>query len=727
MFRNLKISRKLAIVVLVPLVALALVAVIGLRVLNNVEIGSSRYQEISKADALVADVLPPPVYLIQSRLSARELWTNPDVGLRAGFLADLAGQKTEYYARLDHWRQSLVLPSEREELNELEAAYSAGDEFWKIVEGELIPAVQAGDLTKAGQIDTAELNPVFEKHRSFIDGVTQLANSRRVQLEREANDTVRSQKLLALGTIGVLGALTLLASFLLARSISRPINRLTSAAQDAERELPIAVARAQAGQESTLATVDLSGSPEFGSLATAMNSMQATAVGLATEQARVRRNVSTMLGNLARRNQSLVNRTLSFITDLEKDERDPEALDNLFKLDHLTTRMRRNAESLLVLSGAEQSRTWPRPVEVREVLRAALSEIEAFDRVELASLHPALIRGSSVADLTHLVAELLDNATRFSPAETTVTVTGEQSGDGYTISIVDRGMGMSGDALAAANRELESLSRLEERTSLVLGLAVVGRLGARNGIGVRLEQSRIEGVAAKVRLPATVLHRSTSAESDAPSAGKTVPSVTTPPAAAPPTTTTAPTVTATATAASRREVETTPTIPATSTNGRSINGVSLTPDEAAEPLRLVAPESPVGRVDLTGPLPAPTSPAISSGAFGPPTVRSTSGTEAGSATRSSTPADPMSVASAASPSAAFETTASGLVRRVPGAKLFDGSLPPPLPAPPARRSAESVRDALSSFQDGYQRAPRRHPDPTQTDPAEMTDTDKEQR
>ncbi|MEZ5257569.1 MAG: ATP-binding protein [Ilumatobacteraceae bacterium] len=212
-----------------------------------------------------------------------------------------------------------------------------------------------------------------------------------------------------------------------------------------------------------------------------------------------------MLANLARRNQSLLNWTPSFISQLEENERDPQTLQNLFKLDHLATRMRRNAESLLVLAGSDTPRTWPRPIEASEIVRASLSEIEDYDRVDLTQVDQTWIRGSIVSDLVHLLAELLDNATRFSPPETKVTVVGKSTENGYILSVIDQGMGMTSEQLAQANRELDAVSRPEERTSLVLGLAVVGRLAARSGVQVRLSESPFEGVTAQVRVPHQLL------------------------------------------------------------------------------------------------------------------------------------------------------------------------------------------------------------------------------
>jgi anti-sigma regulatory factor (Ser/Thr protein kinase) len=242
---------------------------------------------------------------------------------------------------------------------------------------------------------------------------------------------------------------------------------------------------------------------ELAEMADAFNAVGRAAVELAAKQAATRQGVADMFVNLGRRNQALINRQLTFIDQLERDEQDPDTLEDLFRLDHLATRMRRNAESLLVLAGAEQARRWTESVDVANVVRGALSEIEEYNQVALGDLERVLVRGTVVADLAHLLAELLENATAFSPPASSVSVSGRMMSEGYVISIVDEGIGMEPKALDEANGRIDASSHLDEAPSRVLGLYVVGRLAARHGIRVRLVPSHERGITARVLLPMT--------------------------------------------------------------------------------------------------------------------------------------------------------------------------------------------------------------------------------
>jgi len=240
------------------------------------------------------------------------------------------------------------------------------------------------------------------------------------------------------------------------------------------------------------------GSDELAHATQAFNSVVRTAVDLAADQARIQREVSETYLHLGRRNQNLLRRMLSFVTDLEQNERDAEALDHLFRLDHLATRMRRNAESLLVLAGAEPARPWSDPVPMLEVVRAAISEIEDFSRVQLAVMEPAAVLGNAAADVTHLLAELLENAALFSPPTAPVMVHGRRREDGYLLSIVDHGIGMTAEQLAGAEQRLAGGQGAPAK---MLGLHVVGRLAARHDLRVQLAENPSGGTVAIVWLP----------------------------------------------------------------------------------------------------------------------------------------------------------------------------------------------------------------------------------
>jgi hypothetical protein len=212
-----------------------------------------------------------------------------------------------------------------------------------------------------------------------------------------------------------------------------------------------------------------------------------------------------MFTNLARRSQTLIDRQLELIDDLERNETDPDTLEHLFRLDHLATRMRRNAEDLIVLSGADTGRHWVQPMLLVDVVRAAAAEVEEYQRVELLPLADLEVAGHAAVDVIHLLAELVENATAFSPPNTKVQVAGQAVPHGYVIEIEDRGLGMSDEELIQANERLANPPEIDFALSRVLGLYVVGRLGQRHGIKVQLRHSWYGGVTALTLLPHALL------------------------------------------------------------------------------------------------------------------------------------------------------------------------------------------------------------------------------
>jgi len=272
-----------------------------------------------------------------------------------------------------------------------------------------------------------------------------------------ANVEARVGVLLAAGLAALILVLLALA-FVVAR-IVRPIRNLTRAAYRVAHEtLPetIGAIKGLPGDDDapTLLPVEVPTHDELWDLAAALTTMQSRAVELALDQHRAERESADMLVNLGRRNQSLLKRTLGYISELESQERDGRVLDKLFQLDHATTRVRRNAESMLVLAGAAQIRTWSRPVPVTDVARAALSEIEDHVRVDVHYVEEAANAGTAVADVVHLLAELMENATHFSPPSTRVTVVGQETIDGYRIRVIDQGVGMTEPELRQANSRI---------------------------------------------------------------------------------------------------------------------------------------------------------------------------------------------------------------------------------------------------------------------------------
>jgi PAS domain S-box-containing protein len=224
-----------------------------------------------------------------------------------------------------------------------------------------------------------------------------------------------------------------------------------------------------------------------------------------TEQAALRQSIGDLLHNLARRSQGLVDRQLELVDELERKEVDPDRLHELFRMDHLATRMRRNVENLIVLSGVDQRRRWSESVPLRDVVEAAVAEVEDYSRVQVTGIHDLTLAGHAASDVAHLLAELVENATSFSSPTTTVEVSGGPTGNGYVLEIEDHGIGMSETELAEANRRLVEPLAADVAVSRMMGFHVVGRLAARHGIRVQLRHHWFGGVTALVLLPAVLL------------------------------------------------------------------------------------------------------------------------------------------------------------------------------------------------------------------------------
>jgi signal transduction histidine kinase len=372
----------------------------------------------------------------------------------------------------------------------------------------------AEDIMRTGVVDvTAVLQAISiaddESYYGFIDDVSTLVADRADELNAAARDRLR---LYAAAAIGLVLVIAVLISALVTRSITRPLRSLTHQANDmAQRRLPAAVRsvlETPRGEDVTvpvLEPVRVESGDEVADVAGMLNVVQMAALHLAVEQAVLRRNVADAFVSLAMRNQSLVDRQLGFLTELEADETQSATIANLFRLDHHATRMRRNAESLLVLAGGEPDRRWGAPVGVLDVVRASLGEVEDYPRVTHSAVAPATVVGAAVADLTHLLAELIENALRFSPPTERVEVRGRPDGDGYQLGVVDSGFGMGPADIMQANRRLAQVEDFTVAPSKYLGHYVAGTLAARHGIGVWLEASPQGGVTAAVRLPRELL------------------------------------------------------------------------------------------------------------------------------------------------------------------------------------------------------------------------------
>nr|WP_155073860.1 nitrate- and nitrite sensing domain-containing protein [Streptomyces taklimakanensis] len=309
----------------------------------------------------------------------------------------------------------------------------------------------------------------------------------------------------------------LLAAFviagMMARSMSSSMRRLRTAAFDiAQDRLPMLVdqlSRTDPGKVDTrVKPIPIDSRDEIGEVARAFDQVHREAVRLAAEQAMLRGNVNAIFTNLSRRNQGLIEGQLALITDLENNEADPEQLENLFKLDHLATRMRRNGENLLVLAGEEPGRRWNQPIPLVDVLRAASSEVEDYERIELSGVPDSEIHGRVVTDLVHLLAELLENATSFSSPQTKVKVTATRLPDGRVmIEIHDKGIGLTPEDFADINHKLANPPTVDVSVSRRMGLFVVGRLSLRHGIRVQLRPSGEQtGTTSLVMLPEEITH-----------------------------------------------------------------------------------------------------------------------------------------------------------------------------------------------------------------------------
>ena len=384
-------------------------------------------------------------------------------------------------------------------------------------DAERMLAYESTAVHGGGRLTSRAVPPMawWDAATSTINGLRRVqvslgtdVENRAVELESAAQRDLLLFALLALGTVAALGALALDC----VRSVSTPLAELAQQAREmAGERLPSAVAAVQNADSGETprppAPLTLPGrtGSEVREVAEAFDRVQRAAFDLATEQAVLRRNATDSLVSLGRRNQNLVRRQISFINKLEHEDADPATLANLFELDHLATRMRRNAESLLVLAGESSPRPWGTPLALTDVLRAALSEVEEYRRVTLRRIEPAYITGSVVAEVAHLLAELVENALTFSPPDSDVEVEGRRTSAGYLVAIVDHGFGMDAQALAEANVRLSGTASFMAEPTRFLGHFVVGALARKCGIEVRLGEAPAAGVVARVLIPTSLL------------------------------------------------------------------------------------------------------------------------------------------------------------------------------------------------------------------------------
>lgn len=448
-------------------------------------VGVDRAQEmLSREDALVVSAL------ITRRTTSDEI----------RLISDLVANRTLLYeTNLD------VLPASEREIFE---QYWGGPGTQPLREAEE-QIITAGPGKDPASVDAARwqemTNPVLES----------LAREGEAADERYQDrvDPAGFNVLVLAGIAGVLGFLALLVSLIVSvrvgRSLIRDLSGLRKEAHEVSGvRLPSVMRRLAAGEQVDVETeaprLDYE-RDELGQVGQALNTLQRAAVEAAVKQAELRHGVSEVFVNLARRNQVLLHRQLTLLDTMERRTEDTDELADLFRLDHLTTRMRRHAEGLVILSGAAPSRQWRKPVQLMDVVRAAVAEVEDYERVEVRRLPRIGVGGPAVADLTHLVAELLENATVFSPPHTAVQVHGERVANGFTLEIHDRGLGMNSDDLLDANLRLAETPEFELSDTDRLGLFVVSRLAQRQNVRVSLQPSPYGGTTAIVFLPAALL------------------------------------------------------------------------------------------------------------------------------------------------------------------------------------------------------------------------------
>jgi signal transduction histidine kinase len=314
--------------------------------------------------------------------------------------------------------------------------------------------------------------------------------------------------IVAAGLVVVVAALILTGSF--ARRLAQDITGLAATARRlADQQLPQLLDRRQAGEQASqpggLAMDPGPKTTEVADAVAAIASLQDTAVSAAAAEAGLRDGLRQVFVSLGRRNQSLLQRQLRLIDTLEQKASSPAALADLFTLDHLTTRMRRHAESLTILSGAPPGRTWTEPVPVIDVIRAAVAEIEDYKRVTVFTSSEDAVTGPAVADMIHMLAELVENATLFSPSTSRVEIRAERVANGFAIEIDDRGLGIAADQLADINQQLASPPDFDLANADRLGLFVAGRLAARHGIKISLRPSPFGGTTAIVLMPNSIV------------------------------------------------------------------------------------------------------------------------------------------------------------------------------------------------------------------------------
>ncbi len=407
---------------------------------------------------------------------------------------------------------------------------SAPIDWREIYERRNLPATTEGSfaeldwLLEQGPVISPDDALRFDMQR-FSAPIVSETGLRNLLAERVTSDAaelssgIARQTFIRIGYVSAAILVALVLSFLTSRSITRRIARVSDRArQVAGEQLPILVESLRDPSGSTplpdVTPIEGVGTDEIGELAESFTAVQTTLVEVATEQMEVlRRGVSEIFVTLARRNRSLVDRQLALLDELEANVDDPDLLANYYKLDHTATRMRRNAESLLVLAKSDTQRRRSGPIEIDDVVRAAISEVEDYRRIDVLALESLQIMGPLVADTSHLLAELLDNAASFSPPDSRVSVAGHFTGTGYLITISDRGVGIPGQRLQELNALLAKPPVIGLSVEPTLGLSVVSLLAAKHQIKVSLVQAA-PGISVNVVIPSAMYQHTTDPDAE---------------------------------------------------------------------------------------------------------------------------------------------------------------------------------------------------------------------
>ncbi|MBF6438488.1 ATP-binding protein [Nocardia cyriacigeorgica] len=470
------------------------------------QIDRYRSNGVEAVEQIVAQVSDPQIDAAKLRLvdalNMRATMLGEVVGL-AVYLQDREVGTQTYLVATNTERALLGLLAERFPADDRNI-----DDLRKGIEAR--EGMLTGPAAQSGQLPLGEARQSILSSLDTTEALVAFSTDDIVGGVRDLADTARSDAIM----YSIVVLLTILAALLLAvfvaRSMIVPLHRLRLAAlRVAESDLPHEVAQLRNGaspEEVPLEPMPIRSEEEIGQLARAVDDIHGQALRLASDQAQMRTQVNDMFETLARRSKSLVDHQLTLIEAMEYDEKDPRLLENLFRLDHLAARMRRNGDNLLILAGTKQRRAKSAPVEIADVLRAAISEVEDYERVKLGATPRGSLKEPAASDLAHLFAELLDNALRASPPETDVKFTFAQAHDqGLLIEVADRGIGMPPTEMAEINRRLETTAEPGPDTARHMGLFVVGRLAERHGLTVRLrptfDTARDPGVTVTVHVP----------------------------------------------------------------------------------------------------------------------------------------------------------------------------------------------------------------------------------